>query len=115
MSGEKKFMGDAEPVELSPLEQAAADYCNNTRTVMPDIENMSDDSVVHNLRFMAFSAGADFGAQLERKHITKMLIRELTEMADCLVTSGAIADARSLRNAVFFIEQRLGDPNENES
>lgn len=46
------------PIEQRhPRDIAASEYCNRTITSMMHVDEMSDDAVVHNLRFMAFCAG----------------------------------------------------------
>lgn len=58
-----------EPIEQTPKSKAAADYVNNT--VFAD-ETGDDEVLVKNMRFMAFSAGADWGAQAERAEVLRV-------------------------------------------
>ena len=45
-----------EPIK-NPESVAANKYCDETVTHMIDIENMDDEAVVRNLRFMAYATG----------------------------------------------------------
>lgn len=54
----------SEAEKAAEMGRSAAEYCKNIRTEIPNIEEASADSIVWNLRFMAYCAGYMSGAAL---------------------------------------------------
>jgi len=52
----------SEAEKAAEMGRSAAEYCKNIRTEIPNIEEASADSIVWNLRFMAYCAGYRAGS-----------------------------------------------------
>lgn len=102
--GEEMSDENLKPIELTPRDKAAADYVNNT--IFTD-ETGDDETLIKNMRFMAFSAGADWGAKAERTRILKMMEEMCDEDVADAVTFGQYATANDL---FAQLKQRLINP-----
>lgn len=101
------------PIEPTPRDKAAADYVNNT--IFTD-ETGDDEALIKNMRFMAFSAGADWGAKAERERILKIITEVFQQtwdeggygrMDECSILDALLDDAEKR------LKQRLGEDDEN--